>query len=78
MATVLKKPVVRVVKVLGDPVVLTLDPETNRLRMREKGRRREYSLHFDTIYRLAVQAASIPAVGRRRRIRRATGLKREV
>ncbi len=73
----LKKPLVRVIRVLGDPVVLTLDPETKMLRLREKRCRREYRLHFDTVYRLAAQAAEAPARRRRRFARRTTALKKE-
>lgn len=75
----LKKPLVRVIPVLGDPVVLTLDPETKMLRLREKGCRREYRLHFDTVFRLAVQAAEVPVRRRRGRlVRRGSALKKEV
>ena len=74
--TDLKKPLVRVIRVLGDPVVLTLDPETKMLRLREKGCRREYRLHFDTIFRLAVQAAEAPPKRRRRLAIRGTSLRK--
>jgi hypothetical protein len=56
--TVLKKPVRRTIQVLQRPAVIVLDPEISSIRIRSKGCRREYRLHFDLVFRLAMEATA--------------------
>jgi hypothetical protein len=65
----LNKPVRRTIQVLQRPAVIVLDPEISSIRIRSKGSRREYRLHFDLVFRLAMAATerSEKPIRRRRR-----------
>jgi hypothetical protein len=65
----LNKPVRRIIQVLHRPAVIVLDPEISSVRLRAKGSRTEYLLHFDALFRLAMAATeqSEKPIRRRRR-----------
>ena len=54
--TEVRKPGRRTILVLKRPAVIVLDPEISSIRIRSKGSRREYRLHFDLVFRLAMEA----------------------
>jgi hypothetical protein len=57
--TTLRKPIKREVEGIGGvrrPIIVTLDPETKRIGLSEKGCRKVYWIAIQTVYALAIRA----------------------